>query len=179
VALIAGIGILINGLSAFILLKQQNDINMKAAYLHMLTDTLVSLGVLITGLAIRFYPYPWLDPLVSILIGIIILIASVRLLKRSLTLTLDGVPEGVSLMQVEELARLDRRILDIHHIHIWPLSSTRNAMTAHVTVDEKVNKEETEEIKQKLKSKLVEFQINHATLEIEFGNKIDCDHEDC
>jgi cobalt-zinc-cadmium efflux system protein len=116
---------------------------------------------------------------VSVVIGLIILIASVRLLRQSLTLTLDGVPEGIRINQIEELSKTDDRIIDIHHIHIWPISSTRNAMTAHVLVNDDVTIGQAEDIKLTLKEKLSKYHINHATLEIEYHGNTDCEDPPC
>ena len=99
---VAGAGIIINGLTAWLLMKQQgNDLNVKGAYLHMAMDTLVSVGVVISGLIISYMGWEWIDPIIGLSIAFIILLSTWNLLKESLFLTLDGVPEGIDMKEVE------------------------------------------------------------------------------
>lgn len=171
VSKVAFIGIIVNGVSAYLFAKQkQQDVNVRGAYLHLMADALVSLAVVIAGVLISYTNWLWLDPLISLLIMLVILGSTWRLLKSTLRLSLDGVPEDIHLHDIEELKSLSPLIIDLHHIHIWPISSTKNAMTAHVLIANNLSVIETEDLKTLIKTKLKDFKIDHATLEFEFNS---------
>ncbi|MDI1232982.1 MAG: cation diffusion facilitator family transporter [bacterium] len=171
VSIIAFIGIIINALSALLFFRQnQNDINIRGAYLHLMLDALISLGVVVGGLLIHYAHWLWLDPLISIGIMAIIVISTWRLLKTTIRLSLDGVPDNISIDKIKALKQLDDHIIDLHHIHVWPISSSQNAMTAHVLFKECINSDLAEEIKTLLKKNLHLINIHHATLEMEYKN---------
>lgn len=179
IALVAGVGIIVNGVTAFLFLKDKDkDLNMKGAYLHMAADALVSLGVVIAGLIIMWTNWYPLDPIISFLIMIVILISTWSLLKDSIRLSLDGVPKEVDLEKVREAAMHTKGILDIHHIHIWAMSTAQNAITAHLVVPSTLNITDTESIKESLRHSLEHLHINHSTFEIETQDEI-CKEKDC
>lgn len=166
---IAFIGILINGFSAMLFMRQQqNDINIRGAYLHLLADALISAGVVIAGVAIHYTGWLWLDPAISLLVMLVLVFSTWRLLKSAVRLFLDGVPDNVDLEKIRTLKNLDERIVDIHHIHVWPIGTGNIALTAHVLMKDHMSSEISEEIKQRLKTALYGLHIHHATLEIEF-----------
>ena len=161
----AGIGILINGLTALLLLRgQKDDLNVRGAFLHMVADTLVSVGVVISGVIITFTGWNIVDPIVSILIALVILVSTWNLLTDSLRLLVDGTPEGVELDQVAGLLQEHEHVVEAHHIHVWALSTTDNALTAHVVID---SVEHMDEVRDALKHRLAEAGIGHTTLEFE------------
>ena len=161
----AGIGIIINGLTAVMLMRsQKTDLNVRGAYLHMVADTLVSVGVVVSGLVISLTGWYVVDPIVSLVIAIVILVSTWRLLSDSLRLSLDGMPEGLSLEQATDLLRNHENVVDVHHVHIWAISTTDNALTAHVVVD---SIEAMEATKKDLKQALRQMGIGHSTLEFE------------
>ena len=171
----AGIGILINGLTVVLLMKgQKEDINVRGAFLHMVADTLVSVGVVISGILITFTGWNIIDPIVSIIIAIIILISTWLLLTSSLRLLVDGIPEGVKWEKVEEILKSHPHVQEVHHIHIWAISTTDNALTAHIVIDD-LN--ELEEVKEHIKHALPEANISHSTLEFETPGGHCHDHE--
>ncbi len=172
----AGVGILINGLTALLLMKgQKNDLNVRGAFLHMVADTLVSVGVVVSGIIIAFTGWSIIDPIVSLIIAFVILVSTWNLLSDSLRLSLDGMPEGITLEQVEHLLKDHEHVVDVHHMHIWAISTTDNAMTAHIVVD---SLEEMEHVKEDLKHHLEEIGIAHATLETETADS-HCHEKDC
>ena len=125
VAIVAGIGIVINLASAFLFFKnKEHDLNTKGAYLHLLTDALVSVGVVISGLIIRFTSWYWLDGAVSIVILIVILIGTWSLLTASLRMSMDAVPENVETDAIEKVIRGVAGVQSVHHMHIWSMSTT-------------------------------------------------------
>lgn len=161
----AGIGIIINGLTAVMLMRsQKTDLNVRGAYLHMVADTLVSVGVVVSGLVISMTGWYVVDPIVSLVIAVVILVSTWRLLSDSLRLSLDGMPEGLSLEQATDLLRNHENVVDVHHVHIWAISTTDNALTAHVVVD---SIEAMEATKKDLKQALRQMGIGHSTLEFE------------
>ena len=161
----AGIGILINGLTAFLLMHgQKNDLNVRGAFLHMVADTLVSVGVVISGIIIYYTGWNMVDPIVSLIIAAVILISTWELLSDSLRLAVDGIPEGVDKKEIEQELLENEHVSDVHHVHIWAISTTETALTAHVVVDDLSN---WPQISHQLKHELAEHGISHATLEPE------------
>ena len=165
VAWVAGIGILVNAFTAYLFFKgKDHDLNVKGAYLHMAADTLVSVGVLIAGVVIQLTGWYIVDPLIGIVVGVVILFSSWGLLRDSMTLTLDGVPRGIDPKKVKQTMLDQKGVIGVHHLHIWALSTTENALTAHVVVDDLA---EEKEIKHAVKDALTGVGIHHATLELE------------
>lgn len=171
VSVIAFVGIVINAISALLFFKQnQNDINIRGAYLHLMLDALISLGVVVGGILIQYTHWLWLDPLISLGIMAIIVVSTWRLLKTTIRLSLDGVPDNISIEKIKALKQLDEHIQDLHHIHVWPISSSQNAMTAHVLFKESISSDLAEDIKALIKQNLHTINIHHATLEMEYKN---------
>ncbi len=165
VAWVAGIGILVNAFTAYLFFKgKDHDLNVKGAYLHMAADTLVSVGVLVAGVVIQLTGWYIVDPLIGIVVGVVILFSSWGLLRDSMTLTLDGVPRGIDPKKVKQTMLDQKGVIGVHHLHIWALSTTENALTAHVVVDDLA---EEKEIKHAVKDALTGVGIQHATLELE------------
>ena len=161
----AGAGILVNGLTAWLLMKsQKDDLNVRGAFLHMAADTLVSIGVLISGVVISLTGYYIIDPIVSLAIAAVILISTWRLLSESLRLSLDGAPANVNMDQVREILEANPCVEEAHHIHVWAISTTDTALTAHLVMN---SLSEMEPIKEEIKRELARIGISHATLEIE------------
>lgn len=166
IAIVAGIGIVVNAVSAFLFFKdKEKDLNVKGAYLHLLADAVVSLGAVIAGLIIAGTGWYWVDPLISLAIIIVIVYSTWGLLRSSLRLSLDGVPPGIDLEKVREAALKVPGVKDIYHIHIWAMSTTENALTAHVLVDGGLAGGELDRLKAALRHELEHLDIRHATLE--------------
>jgi cobalt-zinc-cadmium efflux system protein len=179
IALIAGIGILINSITALLFFRsKENDLNIRSAFLHLMSDAIVSAGLVIGGIVIFYFRLYWIDSALSLVIAAVILISTWQLLKDSLRLSLDGVPENIDLQKVKSGIAKINGIKDFHHIHIWALSTTENALTGHVVVAKDSDMPAIERIKHAAKHELEHFNIQHATLEIETEN-MDCDEPDC
>lgn len=175
IAWVAGIGVFINAFTAFLFLKDKDkDLNVKGAYLHMAADALVSIGVLVAGLIIRQTGWYIIDPIIGIGVAVMILISTWRLLHDSLRLSLDGVPVDIDCKKVEDAIAAVPEVKDIHHMHIWAISTTENALTAHVVID---NLEDMDQIKHTIKHVLEHCGISHATLEFESTG--DCCDKEC
>ncbi|MEP3420572.1 MAG: cation diffusion facilitator family transporter [Erythrobacter sp.] len=131
---VAGVGILINAVTAWLFMRGQNDLNIRGAYLHMATDALVSAGVVIAGLAIILSGFWWIDPLVSFAIVAVIAWATWGLAKDSITMGLLAVPASIDVGEVRaHLASLEG-VDAVHDLHIWPMSTTETALTAHLVM---------------------------------------------
>lgn len=172
IAIVAGVGIVINAFTAFLFLKdKEKDINIKSAYLHLLSDALVSFGLVIAGIIIHYTNWYWLDPVFSIIIAIVIVLGTWSLMRHSLRLSLDGVPPEINLQKIKEAALKTEGVLDIHHLHVWAISTTQNALTAHIIVDKKTTMAQIQVIKDHLKHELEHQNIQHTTLEPEIADE--------
>jgi cobalt-zinc-cadmium efflux system protein len=179
IAIIAVVGIIINGVSAMMFFRdKEKDINVKSAFLHLASDALVSLGLVVGGIIIHFTNLFWIDPLLSIIICFVIIASTWSLLKDSLRLSLDGVPEDVDTEKVKQEILNTKGVKSIHHIHIWAISTTQNALTGHLVVTNNSSNKEMAEMKEKIKHELEHLNVHHITLETEFENE-ECDEPDC
>ena len=178
-AIVAAIGIVINAASAFLFFRDKDhDLNVKGAYLHLAADALVSLGVVVAGVIIIFTNWYWVDSVVSLVIMLVILIGTWNLLADSLRLSLDAVPRNIDLEKVKAEVLKVKGITDIHHIHVWALSTSTNAMTAHLIINEGLSSSEEHHLKETVKHELLHLNIQHATLETERGSG-KCEDEKC
>lgn len=168
VIIVATIGIAINFITALLFMRnKENDLNIKSAYLHLMADAAVSVGVVVSGVVILYTGWYWMDSIISLVIVVVVAVGTWRLLSDSLRLTLDGVPENIDMDQVRSVFTSIADVKDVHHIHVWALSTTENALTAHVSIAENKSFAEVEQIKKKLKHELEHQNIQHATLEFE------------
>ncbi len=178
-AIVALIGIFVNSISAFMFFRDKDkDINVKSAFLHLASDALVSLGLVVGGIIIYFTHLYWIDPLLSLIVCLVIVVSTWSLLKDSLRLSLDGVPENVDIEKVKNEVLTTKGVKDVHHIHLWAISTTQNAMTAHLVVDNGLTNNELSELKTHLKHELEHCNIQHVTLETEFENQ-NCNEPNC
>lgn len=178
VSAVAFIGILVNGFSAYLFMKGKDaDLNVKGAYLHMLADALVSLGVVVAGVVMIFTDWYWLDSVMSIVIALVIFYGTWDLFKQSLKLSLDGVPQEINFQEVKEHISKIQGVKDFKHIHIWAMSTTENALTAHLQIEDTLTVREAEIIKEKVRHELEHFNIKHSTLEMYFKDKEFSDEE--
>jgi cobalt-zinc-cadmium efflux system protein len=179
IAAVAAIGIVINTVTALMFLRDKDsDMNIRSAYLHLMSDAVVSVGLVIGGIIIFYTGFYWIDPVLSIIIAAIILLGTWELMKDSLKLSLDGVPEGIQLDELKTAAKKINGVSDIHHIHVWAMSTTENALTAHLVVAENTSNSQVEIIKDKLKHSFEHLNIQHATLETEFEGSV-CEKPAC
>jgi cobalt-zinc-cadmium efflux system protein len=166
---VAAAGILVNGLTAFLFAKgRKEDLNLRGAFLHMALDALVSLGVVGAGFLVARTGWVRLDPLVSLLIGLLILGSTWGLLREALRLLLDGVPPGISLDAVRFHLLSDPRVLEVHDLHVWATSTTETALSAHIRVDAG---SAPDPLLAHLAHELYHhFGIAHTTLQLEHGD---------
>ncbi len=166
-AAVAGIGIVINALTAMLFLKGQEDINIRGAYLHMATDALVSFGVVVAGLAILLTGIWWIDPAVSLVILAVIAWGTWGLARDSLTMGLLAAPARIDLAQVKQhLASFDG-VAAVHDLHVWPMSTTEVALTAHLVMPGRPAADSF--LRDVAASLEARFGVGHATLQVESG----------
>lgn len=165
--IVAGIGIAINALTAMLFLKGQDDINIRGAYLHMAADALVSLGVVVAGLAIVITGLWWIDPLVSLVIIAVIAWGTWGLARDSLTMGLLAAPARIDLGEVRQhLASFDG-VSAVHDLHVWPMSTTEVALTAHLVMPGRPAADSfLRDIAASLEAR---FGVGHSTIQVESG----------
>ena len=177
---VAAVGIVINGLTAYLFAKgRHRDINVRGAHLHMLSDALVSVAVVFSGFVILWTGQRWVDPVMSLAVAIVILWGSIGLLKESVWMSLAGVPSGIDLDDVESSLGELPGVTDVHHVHIWPLSTTETALTAHMVQPAGSADELIRAAQRMLHDR---FHIEHSTLQVErghAGSRGNCETEDC
>jgi len=172
-AWVAFIGIGINAFTAWLFVKDKDtDLNVKGAYLHMAVDAIVSFGVVISGVIIYFTSLYWIDSVVSIIIAVVILRGTWSLLKDSLRLEMDGVPKEMDLEKIKTELMKCKGVMDVHHMHVWALSTTENALTAHLVIKPELLPT-FNTMKKDLRHRLEHMSINHATFEPEI--EVNCD----
>jgi len=167
IAIVAGVGIAINTGTAMLFMRGQEDLNIRGAYLHMAADAAVSAGVVVAGLAILFTGFWWIDPLVSFAIAAIIAWATWGLAKDSLQMSLLAVPASIDVAEVRaHLAALEG-VNAVHDLHIWPMSTTETALTAHLEMPGVPDSDAF--LRDLADGLLARFGIGHATIQIERG----------
>ncbi len=173
IAWVAFAGILINGVTALLFMKNQHtDLNAKGAFLHMAADALVSLGVLVSGIIIFYTQWFWLDAVISIVIMAVIVVSSWSLLKDSLRLTLDGVPSDINLEGIRKYLLGIKGVTGLHDLHIWAMSTNATALTVHLVVPNEMETSLLSTINSDLHS---QFHIDHTTIQIEKSPEAECD----
>jgi len=168
VIMVAIFGILINGGTALLFMKgAQEDLNIKGAFLHLLGDALISIGVVVAAILMLWTQKMWIDPLMGLLIVLIILWGTWGLLRDSLRMILDATPHYIDHHGVENYLKNVTGVTAVHDLHIWGLSTKEIALTAHLVMpDKKLSDEDYVKINTALKEK---FRINHATIQVESG----------
>ncbi|MDE5847008.1 MAG: cation diffusion facilitator family transporter, partial [Muribaculaceae bacterium] len=136
IAWVAGAGVIVNGVTAWLFLKdKEKDLNVKGAFLHMLADTLVSVGVVVAGIVIHYTGWYFIDPVIGIGIALMIGWSTWGLLAESFKLSIDSVPESIDMKDLEQDIQSVEGVRSIHHLHVWALSTTENAMTVHAVIE--------------------------------------------
>jgi len=168
VAIVAGIGVLINGFSAWLFLAgSKGDLNIRGAYLHMAADAALSLGVVIAGLVIMATNWTWIDPALSLVIVVVIVLGTWSLLRESVQLSMAAVPPGVDADAVRAYLGARPGVSEVHDLHIWAMSTTETALTAHLVMpDGYPGDADIDAITTGL---CADFAIHHCTLQVEQG----------
>lgn len=172
VMVVAGIGFFINlGTALLFMANRKHDLNARGAWLHMIADAAVSLGVVVAGGLMLVTGFDWIDPLVGLLIVAVILWGTWGLLTESLDMALDSAPAGLDVEAVRQALNQLPGVLDAHHLHVWSLSTTERALTAHLVRTEPAGPDFYAEAQTMLKAR---FGVGHTTLQIEIGTRETC-----
>ena len=168
---VAGAGLLLNGgIMWGLRLARRHDINIRSAFVHMLGDLLGSIGILVGAIAIRYTGWEQIDPLLSILIGVLIIWTAWDIIKESLNILLEGLPSDLELQAVISAMREVEGVMDVHDLHIWCLGSSTRALSCHVLIDD-LPPSTSEHTLRRLNDLLSErFHISHTTVQFEHVN---------
>ena len=170
---VAAIGILVNGVTAWLFASgRKDDINLKGAFLHMASDALVSVGVVAAGLLILLTGWLWIDPIVSLVINGVIVWGTWGLLRDSVGMSMAAVPPQIDPAAVRTFLSARTGVVDVHDLHIWPMSTTENALTCHLVMP---NGHPGDAFLHELAGDLAQrFRINHTTVQIEVDQHLAC-----
>jgi cobalt-zinc-cadmium efflux system protein len=166
VAIVAGVGVVLNGLAARLFVHgRAHDMNMRGAFLHLVADAAVSAGVVVSGVIVWRTGWAWIDPAMSLVVSIVILRGTWRLLREAMDLLLDAVPAHIEPTAVEAYLAALPGVIGVHDLHIWSMSTTEVALTAHVivpweTCSPRLLAETATEMERR-------FQIGHVTIQLE------------
>ncbi|MBP1672782.1 MAG: cobalt transporter [Bacteroidetes bacterium] len=164
---VAVIGLLANGFSVLILQKDKDkNINIRAAYLHLLGDTLSSVAVIIGGLAIWLFDIVWIDPLITIIVGVYIIYHAWEILKQSTAILMQSAPSNINIQEIVEDIEKINEIKDIHHIHLWQLNEEQLHFEAHINVHDNIDMIKVMELKREIEQILESKGIEHTTLQM-------------
>ena len=163
--IVASVGIVINTVTALLFIKgQKDDLNIKGAFLHMAADAAVSAGVVVAAILINITGYNWIDPVTSFIILIVIVYGTWQLFIDALDLALDAVPKDIDFEEVDRYLKAQKEVEDVHDLHIWAMSTTENALSAHLVVATNGSDDLLKKIKHDLHEK---FEIIHTTIQFE------------
>ena len=169
VIIVAAVGVVINTATALLFMSgRKGDLNVRGAFTHMAGDAAIALGVVVAGFAINYTGWQWLDPVVSLVIALLVVIGTWSLLKDSVNLALHAVPEGVDIEKVRKYLTSVSDVTEIHDLHIWGMSTTETALTVHLVCPagypgDAMRREICEELRE-------HFEISHATIQIEVSD---------
>ena len=168
--IVAVIGLLANGFSVLILQKDKDkNINIRAAYLHLLGDTLSSVAVIIGGVAIWLFNIVWIDPLITILVGIYIIYHAWEVLKQATNILMQSAPNHINLLSIVNEIESLPDVKDIHHIHLWQLNEEQLHFEAHVNVNDNIDMLKVMELRHEIEHILEHHTIEHTTLQIGYN----------
>lgn len=168
--LIAGIGLLVNILVAWIMIRGgdvEENLNMRGAYLHVISDMLGSVGAIIAALLLIFFGWNWADPLASVIVALLILRSGFLVTRSSLHVLMEGSPRNVDMEIVIHTIRNITGIKGIHDLHVWTITSGLNALSCHAVVDHQMSIEQSEKMLRQIEHELVHLNIHHVTIQLE------------
>lgn len=173
VMIVAAVGIVVNGITAWLFASgRKGDINIRGAYLHMASDAAVSLGVVVAGLVILFTGWTWLDAATSLVISAVIVAGTWSLLRDSMAMSLSAVPPGIDPDAVRRFLEQRDGVVEIHDLHIWPMSTTEVALTCHMVMpDGRPGDAYLVELARRLRQ---DFGIHHVTVQVETDPDVSC-----
>lgn len=168
VAIVASVGILVNGSIAYVLYKRKHDLNMKSAFIDMAFDALSSLAAVIAGLVIYFTGIQYIDSIVAIIIALLLLYNAIKIIREAVQILLEGTPKDVDLAAITQAIVSTDGVLEVDDMHIWAIRSGYNALSCHVVIDDKLFSKSpvvVSAVKEHLRR---DFNIHHVTIEVEY-----------
>jgi cobalt-zinc-cadmium efflux system protein len=170
--IVAAVGLAVNGSIMLGLRRDRHDLNVRAAFVHMFGDALGSIGIMAGAVLIYFTGWRQIDPILSILIGVMIIWSAWDIIKESLNVLLEGLPRGLALNSVIEAMHGVEGVIDVHDLHIWSIGSSAHALSCHVQIED-MPPSESESILRRLNDVLCGFHIHHTTVQFEHSK---CDN---
>ena len=146
--------------------EQQHDLNIRAAFVHMLGDAISSVAIIAAAIAIHFTHLEILDPILSVLIGLLIVWSAWDIIQESLNVLLEGLPRGMALKDITGAMRGVEGVLEVHDLHVWSLGSKAHALSCHVLIED-MPPSASNRILEQLNARLCDFQIHHSTIQFE------------
>lgn len=167
--IVAVIGLIANLISVLILRDDSHkSLNVRSAYIHLLSDTLSSLGVVIGGILIYLYKVYYIDPILTFLIGIYIIRETLSIIGETVEILMQAVPKGIDLKKIKEEIEMLDEVKDLHHVHIWRLNDTNIHFEGHINLKENLTATEIVPLYEKIEKILKNYGITHSTLQIEY-----------
>jgi cobalt-zinc-cadmium efflux system protein len=167
---IASIGLLVNIVVAWIMMRGadvKENLNMRGAYLHVLSDMLGSIGAIAAALLMMFFGWGWADPLASVIVAALVLRSGYHVTKASIHVLMEGTPENVDIEEVIKIIQAKEAIQGVHDLHIWSITSGLNALSCHAVVDDEMSIAESEDLLREIEAELEEQNIHHMTIQLE------------
>lgn len=166
---IAIIGFLVNLIVAWILHRgdTENNLNVRAAFLHVIGDLLGSVGAIIAAVLIMAFNWTWADPVASVIVALLVVISGIRVTKDSLHVLMEGAPKNISIETVVEKIKSVPGVINIHDLHVWSITSGHNALSCHAVVDGNLTINDTQKILNEIEHELLHVGIHHVTIQME------------
>ena len=166
---VAAAGVVMNGGIALLLMRGHRDINMRSAIIHEIGDTLSTAAVIIGGIAIALTGQRWIDPALSVGIGVMILWSSIGIIRESLNILLEGIPSGMALESIESSIRAIPGVNDVHDLHVWSIGSDTHSLSCHISIAD-MRASESENLLRQIRDELgSRFHIHHTTIQFEYA----------
>jgi len=166
---VAAAGVVMNGGIALLLMRGRRDINLRSAIVHEIGDTLSTAAVIIGGVAIAITGQRWIDPALSVGIGVMILWSSIGIIRESLNILLEGIPSGMELDRIETSIRTIPGVNDVHDLHVWSIGSDTHSLSCHVSIAD-MRASESENLLRQIRDELASrFHIHHTTIQFEYA----------
>jgi cobalt-zinc-cadmium efflux system protein len=162
----ASVGLIMN-LYLGLGLSKEDNINVRSAVMHMLGDAAASAGVIVGGVIILFTGWYMVDPILSVLIAVLIAFGAIGIVKQTVSILMEGTPKGISLSKVSKTIRSVPGVQDVHDLHVWSITSGKNALSCHVVLDGAITIEKSQEILREIEHQLLHLHINHTTIQTE------------
>ncbi len=168
--IISSIGLIVNIIVACIMMRggdTKDNINMRGAFLHVLSDMLGSVGAILAALLMMFWGFGWADPLASVIVALLVMRSGFYVTKSGVNVLMEGTPENLNMDEVILVIKQTKGIISIHDLHIWSITSGLNALSCHAVVDDAMTISESEEILRKIEHDLGHYGIQHVTIQLE------------